>query len=379
MGLRRKEKTASKRMSAAQKRKFIALAGLVFLCAVFIVGIFYSSVYRYVHRMDKDQIEQNVFVQGIDVSGLTKKQAIAQIEGRWTVLRNTPMTLKAGDKTAKVTLSELGIRQGDVEKLADQAVAYGKRGNLYQRYRKIRKAKKEKVEYETGYEIEEEQAKSVLKEKTVDFFEGAVNASITRVGGVFQIIGEKDGETADTEDLLDRIRDELDDLEAGREIELEVSSMKEEPKISRKDLEKIQVEKGSSTIKVKRDDRKQELLPLTTALNGQVVMPEKKLSLQSVLEKFLRDGTPGEALQMMASCLYESAKDAGIVISEFHKPQSLGSGQKDGLTVRFDREQDLEIENKTEAPLYIESYINGEGELVCTIYGAAANDEEKDE
>ena len=34
MGLRRKEKTASKRMSAAQKRKFIALAGLVFLCAV---------------------------------------------------------------------------------------------------------------------------------------------------------------------------------------------------------------------------------------------------------------------------------------------------------------------------------------------------------
>ena len=40
MGLRRKEKTASKRMSAAQKRKFIALAGLVFLCAVFIVGIF---------------------------------------------------------------------------------------------------------------------------------------------------------------------------------------------------------------------------------------------------------------------------------------------------------------------------------------------------
>ena len=122
--------------------------------------------------MDKDQIEQNVFVQGIDVSGLTKKQAVAQIEGRWTVLRNTPMTLKAGDKTAKVTLSELGIRQGDVEKLADQAVAYGKRGNLYQRYRKIRKAKKEKVEYEAGYEIEEEQAKSVLKEKTVDFLKG---------------------------------------------------------------------------------------------------------------------------------------------------------------------------------------------------------------
>ena len=37
--------------------------------------------------------------------------------------------------------------------------------------------------------------------------------------------------------------------------------------------------------------------------------------------------------------------------------------------------QDLKIENTTDAPLYIESYVNGDGELVCTIYGQETRDE----
>ena len=42
MGERKKEnpKHTQRRMSAAQKRKFMALAGLAFLCALFVIGIF---------------------------------------------------------------------------------------------------------------------------------------------------------------------------------------------------------------------------------------------------------------------------------------------------------------------------------------------------
>ena len=217
MGERKKEnpKHTQRRMSAAQKRKFIALAGLAFLCALFVIGIFYSSVYRYVHRMDREQIEQNVFVQGVDVSGMTEKEALEKLEDRWTVMKHTPVTLKADGKTAQVTVSELGIRQGDLESLVKEASEYGKHGNLYQRCRKIRQAKKEKVEYEDDYQIDEETAEKVLEEKTADFFEEAVNAKITRVGGVFQITDEKDGEKAAVQDVLDEIVDRLGDLEKG--------------------------------------------------------------------------------------------------------------------------------------------------------------------
>ena len=69
---------------------------------------------------------------------------------------------------------------------------------------------------------------------------------------------------------------------------------------------------------MKRDDRKQELLPLTAAFKrAGCDAGEEALLTECPWRNFLRDGTSGEALQMMASCLYESAKDAGIVISEF--------------------------------------------------------------
>ena len=40
-------------------------------------------------------------------------------------------------------------------------------------------------------------------------------------------------------------------------------------------------------------------------------------------------------------------------------------------------EKDLKIENTTESPLYIEAYINGDEELVCTIYGEETREKER--
>lgn len=75
--------------------------------------------------MDREQIEQNVFVQGVDVSGMTEKEALEKLEDRWTVMKHTPVTLKADGKTAQVTVSELGIRQGDLVSLVKEASEYG--------------------------------------------------------------------------------------------------------------------------------------------------------------------------------------------------------------------------------------------------------------
>ena len=113
----------------------------------------------------------------------------------------------------------------------DEAAEYGKHGNLFQRYRKIRQAKKEKVEYEDEYQIDEDTASHVLEGKDIRLFEEAVDAGITRVGGVFQITDEQEGEKADLKAALDEILDRLDDLEAGKEVEITVGSSKDEPRL----------------------------------------------------------------------------------------------------------------------------------------------------
>lgn len=379
MGLQKNGKTkqTQRRMSAAQKRKFIALAGLVLLCAVFIIGIFYSSVYRYVHKMEKTQIEQNIYVQGMNVSGLTKEQALKKLEDRWLVMKNTPIILKAGDKMTQVTLSELGILQGDTEKLVDEAADYGKKGDLLQRYRKIRQAKKEKVEYKDDYQVEEDQAAEVLEEKTADFFEEAVDAQITRVGGVFQITDERDGEKADVEKAVEEITERLEDMENGKSIEIEVDSEKEKAQICKKDLEKIQDELGTAEIELKETGKKQEVILLAGILNGQIIMPEKECSLQKILGEYLDSGFSQEALDMVASVVYDAALYAEMEIYERHEAEAMPDYVEAGMEAALDGKKDLKIENNTKAPLYIEAYIDGDGKLVCAIYGEETRDDER--
>lgn len=372
-----KTKQTIRRMSAAQKRKFIALAGLVLLCAVFIIGIFYSSVYRYVHKMEKDQIEQNVYVQGLDVSGLTKEQVLKKLETRWSVMKNTPIVLKAGEKMSQVTLSELGVLTGDLEKLVDEAADYGKRGDLLQRYRKIRQAKKVKVEYKSDYQIDEDQAVEILEEKTSAFFDEAVDAQITRVGGVFQITDEKDGEKASIEELVDEIMDHLEDLEDGKNVEIRVTSKKEEAKICKNDLEKIQDELGSTEIELGGINKTQEVLLLAGKLNGQIIMPGKECSLQKILGEYLESGVSQEALNRMASAVYDSALHAEIIVSERHEAEKMPDYVEAGMEAALDHEKDLKLENDMQAPVYIEAYIDDDGALVCTIYGEETREEER--
>lgn len=370
-------KQTQRRMSAAQKRKFTALAGLVLLCAIFIIGIFYSSVYRYVHKMESNQIEQNVKVQGIDVSGLTEKQALEKLETRWTVMKHTPILLKAGDKTAQVTVSELGILPGDMEKLVEEAVEYGKKGSLMQRYRKIRQARKEGIVYEADYQIDREQADAVLKEKTEDFFEAAVDAKITRVGGVFQITDEEDGEKASVEDAVDAIMETLEDPEKGKEVQIKVDSEEEEAKIRREDLEKVETSLGHAAVSVSGTGKSQEVLGLAGKLNGQIVLPEEEYSLQTQLADAVETGSFEESLNLIASAVYQAALYAEVEIVERHEAERMPEYVEAGMEAILSAGEDFKFRNDTESPLYIEAYVNDKEELVCTIYGKETRAQER--
>lgn len=56
-------------------------------------------------------------------------------------------------------------------------------------------------------------------------------------------------------------------------------------------------------------------------------------------------------------------------ISERHESETIPEYVDAGMEAVLSEEKDLKIENTTESPLYIEAYINGDEELVCTIYG----------
>ena len=48
----------------------------------------------------------------MNATGMTRAEALQKLNERWNVMKNTPIVLTAGEHTAQVTASELGIRQG---------------------------------------------------------------------------------------------------------------------------------------------------------------------------------------------------------------------------------------------------------------------------
>ena len=110
---------------------------------------------------------------------------------------------------------------------------------------------------------------------------------------------------------------------------------------------------------------------------AQIVMPEKELSLQKVLEEHSGEEMSQEALDLMATSLYDAALYAETGISERHESETIPEYVDAGMEAVLSEEKDLKIENTTESPLYIEAYINGDEELVCTIYGEETREKER--
>lgn len=377
----KKKRKTQRRMTAAQKRKLMLLTGLVFVCALFVVGIFYSSVYRYVHKMRPGQIEENVYVQGVDMSGLTKAQAKKKLKQNWEAVQNTHLILHDGEKEASVTVKQMGIRQGDVDEAIEKAAEYAKRGGLFHRYRKIRAAKKEKVEYDVSYKIDEEQIEDLLEEKTKDFYEEAEDAGITRVGGVFQITEEKSGETIDIDAVMKELEDKLPSLLLGEETRINVSAKKDEPKVTKTDLESIEDRIGEFATETQEEDR--SLLSRTSELlNGQVILAEKEISVQKILapllemyeeenqdEKAETDIDCPEAFSQAASTLYMAVLDAELEVIKREPLDHEAAYTKPAMDAALDTQRDLQIKNTLDAPVYIEVFIDQNEQFVCRIYG----------
>ncbi len=368
-------------MSGAQKRKIMLLAGLVFLCALFVIVVFYSSVYRYVHKMKPGQIEQNVYVQGVDVSGLTKGEAQKKIERHWENVKDTTLIVKDGEKEARISVEELGIEQVQTGELLQKAADYAKKGNLFSRYRKIREAKKEKIEYAKDYELDEEKAEEILKEKTAGFYEEARDAGITRVGGVFQIAEEQSGESLDMKDAVKSLKECLPKLTGGKTVTMEVKAKKDKPDIKKKDLQMIEDKLGTFSIKIKDTKEQEELMLQAGMVNGTVLMPEKEFSFKRVLKEYIESNVKEEVypatMGQMASVLYNAALRAELEITERKASDEKTAYVEPGMDAGIGEKKNLKFKNNLETPVYIETYIDKEENLVCTIYGKENREEDR--
>ena len=193
-------------MSAKHKRRSgriwkVALVSLLVL-GLLGGGTAYAA-YRY-DRSAADRILPGVSVAGIDVSNLTREEAIRRISERADERLLAEVTIRAGGSTWTVTPGELGMT-ADVEGAVDQAFALADGMSLFSRL--YHRLADEPVEhgFDLVFQRDEAAVRAFVEQAAQEVFRAPVDAEFALVDGEIVTRRSEEGQELRTEIAARRI------------------------------------------------------------------------------------------------------------------------------------------------------------------------------
>lgn len=384
----RKRKTKRRLTQKARRRRqqrMIRLSVLAAGAVLIVYGIVYASLHRYVNKVDAKEICENVYIGETNVSGMNKKEAVAAVEKQLEAYREVTLTMKVGKKNAKVPLGEMGLNVKEIDKLAEQAVSYGKEGSIFSRYNKQRKLKKEKAVIDETFYLKKKTVTAVIEEKVSPLGHPAQDATISHKGSGFVITDEADGKTVNIEKSRKKIEKYLNEKWDYKNASIKMVQETSKPKIKRKDLESIQDELGSYSTEAGYGDRVQNLVRGAELLNGSVIMPGEEFSVEQAtlpytLENGYVDGGAyenGEIVQSIAggicqvsTTLYNAILYAEVEVTwRNNHSMAVSYVQPSRDAAIAEGILDFRFKNNYDTPILIEGYIDDNNQLQFFVYG----------
>lgn len=379
---RNRQKTANMR-----NKKIWIISG-VSLVAVAIVAflIGYFVISNKVNSVPKDEIANNIYVEGIKASGMNAETIREELEAKVSTYYDEKVNLVADGAELEVTLKELGFQASNLDDVIEDAMSYGKKGSLMDRYSTLNQLEKTAKEYELTYVIDAEATKKVLEEKLPELENAAKEATIKRVDGKFVITEEQIGRQVDLEAAVTTIQNHFNEAWEHQGTEtIELETKVEEPKLKKAELEKIKDQLGTfSTSFTSTSSRGKNIANAASRINGLVLMPGEVMSASDSMGSRTKENgyreagayLNGQTVQSLgggvcqvSTTLYNAALLSELEITERH-PHSMvvdyvPAAQDAAIA---EGSKDLKIKNNTNAPIYVEGYTVG-GRLTFTIYG----------
>lgn len=391
---RRRNMRNAKRAALRRKRRRQVLFGLILVCILLVWGISYFLLYRSVSKYPQNKICDNIYIGSVNVSGMTKDKAVKELEKHLEKDRETKVTLKVQKKSVEVTLEDLGLNYGKVEKVAQKAVDYGKKGSVFSRYFKLRKLKKEKVVLGKDMDIKDKAAKATLKEKAVPLAAHAVDASITIKNSKPAITEAKEGETVDITKSIEVLEEYLNTKWKHKDFSIKMVMKQEKPKVKEKDLESVTDELGSFSTDAGGGERWKNLKAGAELLNGTVLMPGEEASVHDLTAPYDEEhgyvpagsyengqvvDSYGGGICQVSTTLYNALLYSEVEITKRYPHSMLVNYVEPSRDAAIAGDtKDLRFKNNYDTPIYIHGEIDDNNQLTFAIYGKETRPENRE-
>lgn len=358
-----------------------------FVCmlVVFASAFGYKLQVQAASNSEEKTINNGIYIEGIDVSGMSSKEATDAIDEYLTDLGSKTITFMIDTNEVKADAKDLGMECSNMDVVED-AVNFGKTGNIIQRYKAIKDLERENKEYDLDIEFDKTAINDIINEKCLDFNVEPMNATLKRENGGFVVTDGQTGIGLDVSESVKLVEQSLQDWNKDdTSIDLVADIVK--PDVTKEDYEKVKDVLATFTTSFSTSGRSRSANVENGAklINGTIVLPGETFSTYKAITPFTAENgyyLAGSYLQgkvvdsfgggicQVSTTLYNTVLRAEFQVEERHN-HSMIVGYVDpsaDAAISESAGKDFKFINTTDAPIYIEGSTSGK-KITFTIYG----------
>lgn len=296
------------------------------------ICIFSLASSKNVLAQEEEKVAIGVHIDTVDIGGMTASEAEAAVDQYIEELKSNTITVQVEEDSESVTLEELGFHSKDHDYIED-ALQFGKSGNIIKRYKELKDIENEKLVYSLEFTFDNDKLKEFVETKLSAYDMPAKNASVKREGGAMVYTDHVVGRLIDVQDTIQAIEVSISEGWDKEDIQLNAVVTSEEPKYTRDMVEKVKDKLGSFTTNYSSStqDRAANLANGAKLINNTVIYPGEEFNAYDKLTPFttkngysvggayangkLVDSIGGGACQVTTT-LYNAALYAELDITE---------------------------------------------------------------
>lgn len=336
-------------------------------------------------KSNEERISEGIYIETVDISGMTEKEAEAALEDYIAELNEKEITLTAGDKELSFKFSEMGFKVTN-EEVIQQAMSVGKTGSLLNRYKELKDLAQGDLVYELDASIDTDIVTTLLNDNLEKIDTKAVNNSLTRNNGKFTYIQGSTGIAVNVDPSVNLI-DEYVRTEWNREdAVVALSAEITEPKGSEEELAQIKDVLGSysTNFTSSTSGRATNIRVAAERIDGTVLYPGEEFSVnKTILPRTAANGyekasayVSGQTVQAYGGgvCQVSTTLYNAVILAELE----VTARQNHSMTVSYvplamdaaiaGDYLDFKFKNNLDYPIYLEGYTSGSN-LYFNIYG----------
>lgn len=381
----RRHKRRNVRAQHALPKKLLLIGGICAAVVVMVFLGFYISIRSTVNKVADNVIWDNIYIEGVDVSGMTEKEAQKALQEQISKYQSEKATVVADETETKLSLGDLGLEAANLEEIINEAISYGKKGSLFKRYEIVNALEETPVMLKVKFSVNEKVAQATLTEKFSHLEQQVVDATLKREAGKFIITDDKAGRKLDIETTIKELKSCFKSWESKKALKIKVATIVDEPKVTKVQLEQVKDVLGTfSTRYATGGPRGLNVENATTRIGGRLLMPGEELSTSDAMGSrteangyhgagAYQDGEVVESLGggvcQVATTLYNAVLNAELEVTERHAHSMIvGYAEPSADATIAEGYKDLKFKNNTDTPIYVEG-IASNGKVEFNIYG----------